>query len=147
MIIKVDDVLAAILEAEISKAKAKFNGRRAAYVDRINRVIFTLQDVINLKANEKNLLRAYILINQARYASFIPGRMPGFEDSFLRRMAVDVVKSAVENLAVEDASKRGDPMTRDELVEELKLSPKAAAAYDRGATIGELFVIQPDLFL
>lgn len=47
----------------------------------------------------------------------------------------------------EAVANRRTPMTRDEVIKTFGLSEKAVKAFDNGATIGELFVIQPDLFL
>jgi hypothetical protein len=53
----------------------------------------------------------------------------------------------VINSSEEAASKRTVPMTNEEIFKEYMFSAKAEAAFLKGSTIGELFVIQPDLFL
>lgn len=140
--VPVDDVLAAILEKYLSDAKKLFSVLKDGYVERINRVQAILKDVLDRKADESTLRQAHILLKQANYVAFVPGK-----DTVGGRVLADAIRSAVRNVSDDVAKKRSAPMTYKEIFEEYKFSPKAQAAFLKGVTIGELFVIQPDLFL
>ena len=141
MIIQVDDVLAAMLEKKIAEVKADFAKNRDGLADKISKSLIALRPVMDSVANETTLREAKVLAYENSAQSMPIGNSLGarvFKDSL-----ASLYKRGTEVLA----ESRTRAMTRDEIVDEFKLSPKAAAAYDRAATIGELFVIQPDLFL
>lgn len=142
MLIRVEDILAAILEKYISEAKKLFLLLKDGYVDRINRVLVILKDVLDKKADESTLRRARVLLDQASYVKFVPGK-----DTIFGKSSVEFVRSWVENIAEDAAKKKSAPMTNEEIFKEYNFSVKAEAAFVAGVTIGELFVIQPDLFL
>ncbi len=62
-------------------------------------------------------------------------------------MGRDILERTLRNGSEVLAEARTSAMTREEIIEEYKFSRKAVAAFDKGATIGELFVIQPDLYV
>lgn len=138
----VDDILAAILEKYLSEAKKLFAALRDAYVDRINTVLVILRDLLDKKADENTLRQARILLKQANYVRFVPGK-----DTVGGKVLTDTIKSMIQNVSDDGAKKRTSPMSNEEIFEEYGFSVKAQAAFLKGVTIGELFVIQPDLFL
>ena len=142
MVIQVEDILAAVREKYIADAKKLFDLFRDSYAERIGQVMLILHAVLDQKASEKTFREARVLLKQANYVRFVPGK-----ETVFGRASADFVKSLIQNVSDESASKRSEPMTNEEIFKEYKLSEKAQAAFLRGATIGELFVIQPDLFL
>ena len=142
MIFTRDDVLAAIREKYIAEAKKLFDLLKDSYAERISQVMLILQEVLDKKADENTLRRARVLLDQASYVKFVPGK-----ETVLGKSSVQFVRTLVENIAEDAASKRSYPMTNEEIFKEYKFSVKAEAAFVAGVTIGELFVIQPDPFL
>lgn len=142
MIFTRDDVLAAIREKYIAAAKKLFDLLKDSYAERISQVMLILQEVLDKKADESTLRRARVLLDQANYVKFVPGK-----ETILGKSSVQFVRTLVENIAEDAASKKSAPMTNEEVFKEYNFSVKAEAAFVAGVTIGELFVIQPDLFL
>ncbi len=142
MIVKVEDILAAILEKYLSEAKKLFAALRDAYVDRINTVLVVLKDLLDKKADENTLRQARVLLKQANYVRFVPGT-----ETVLGKASVQFVKTLISSIAEDAAKKKSAPMSNEEIFAEYEFTAKAQAAFLKGVTIGELFVIQPDLFL
>lgn len=105
-------------------------------------MLIILKDVLDLKADENTLRQAVVLLKQANYVVFVPGK-----ETVGGKVLADAIRSAVKNVSDDVAKKRSAPMSNEEIFAEYGFTSKEQAAFLKGVTIGELFVIQPDLFL
>ncbi len=141
MIIQVDDILAVMLNDAIAETKRKFAAERNEKVDMINMLLIKLTPVLDLKADENTLRQARVLAIQFMLGEIISGKEP-FAQAILAG-----ANSYVQNKLEEIAQRRQAPMSLEQIINEFKLSQKAAGALEAGATIGELFLLQPSLFV
>ena len=103
MIYTTDDVLAAIQEKYLTDAKRLFALLRDGYVERIDRVMLILKELLDKKADENTLRQARVLLKQANYVAFVPG-----QETVFGKATADFVRSYVKNFSEDSTAKRED---------------------------------------
>lgn len=145
MIITSDDILGAMENAEIAKTKKKFAEEREAKKVMVNIMVAGLDPFFDMKASERTLLRAATKAVSLRFDYFFDsGESPKSASIMALRGGVGGAIAGLGEYAESIINSEHSP---EHVIKRFGLVGPAADAYRRGATIGELFLLQPSLFI
>ena len=104
-----------------------------------------LGSLLDVKADEKTLLRARTIATVLRFDFLMTsGESPSSAKLMAFRRGVG---GFITGLGEYEESVTESSRSADEVIENFSLKDAAAEAYRKGATIGELFLLQPSLFI